>query len=45
MIKDCEVGPGRDQIPQMIDIIGLILSVEPLGQIQLKNTGEMRDRR
>lgn len=29
----------------MIDVVGVILGIEELGQIQLKNTGEMRDRR
>ena len=29
----------------MIDFIGVVLEVQDLGQIQLKSTGEMRDRR
>ena len=29
-IKDCEVGPGAGNIPQMIDVIGLILNMEPI---------------
>lgn len=35
----------KAQVPQMIDFIGVVLEVQDLGQIQLKSTGEMRDRR
>lgn len=42
-IKDSTDAKG--QVPAMIDIIGLILTIEPVGQIQMKATGEMRDKR
>ena len=36
--KIMEAAQGQGTVPQMIDIVGVIMEVQPLGQIQLKNT-------